>query len=249
MSSTIWTPTEVASNRFRLERELWRATEAQHVVSTLPLVDTLDEQQEIERLLEQSKPPVPERAQGLHYLLFTPFRYPSPHGSRFRGPFEAGVFYGTEQIRTACAELGFWRWCVLRDSPALDRIDAKPHTIFRSRVACTAVDLQRPPFDRDSSSWKNADDYSACQAFSRIVRAAAVDAIAYMSVRDPQAGTCVAVMTPDAFASRDVEACTWLLTVTRSKVFWHRDSPVEQQTFEFDMAQWTASGSPLSHMQ
>ena len=61
---------------------LWRGVEAQHRVATLRLVDSLDDQATLERLLEASKPPLPPAAEGLHYLLATPFRYRSPHGSR-----------------------------------------------------------------------------------------------------------------------------------------------------------------------
>ena len=74
--------------------DLWRAVEAQHKIATMVLVDTLDEQALLESLLDQSKPPLPEPLRRLHWLLFTPFRYPPlPTGSRFRGPAEAGVFY------------------------------------------------------------------------------------------------------------------------------------------------------------
>jgi hypothetical protein len=98
--------------------DLWRAVEAQHRVSTMVLVDTLDEQALLEHILDDSKPVLPSAQRSLHYLLFTPFRYPPlPNGSRFRGPFDPGVFYGAEAIRTACAELGYWRWRLLRDSP------------------------------------------------------------------------------------------------------------------------------------
>ena len=56
------------------------------MVSTMALVDTLEEQALLEQLLDDSKPSVPLECRGLHYLLFTPFRYgaPYPHGSRFR---------------------------------------------------------------------------------------------------------------------------------------------------------------------
>lgn len=60
---------------------LWRGVEAQHRVATLRLVDSLDEQAELERILEASKSPLPRPAPGakqapvdLHYLLHTPFR-------------------------------------------------------------------------------------------------------------------------------------------------------------------------------
>ena len=52
--------------------------EAQHVVSTLKVVDTLAEQERLEQLLEESKPPVPPECRRLHYLLCTPFRYGAP---------------------------------------------------------------------------------------------------------------------------------------------------------------------------
>ena len=92
MSSRTWTPRAVASSAAPFQGVLWRAVEAQHVVSTRALVDTLAEQHVLERLLEEGKPPVPGGAARLHYLLFTPFRYaPPPGGSRFRAPCDAGV--------------------------------------------------------------------------------------------------------------------------------------------------------------
>jgi len=75
--------------------------EAQHLVATMRLVDTAAEQEVLERMLEGSKPPVPEEARRLDYLLNTPFRYVSPHASRFRPAGQPGVWYGAERIETA----------------------------------------------------------------------------------------------------------------------------------------------------
>ena len=78
-------------HKARRTLQLWRAVEAQHVVSTRVLVDTLDEQAELERLLDAAKPAI-EHPPALHWLLYTPFRYPPlPSGSRFRGPAEPGA--------------------------------------------------------------------------------------------------------------------------------------------------------------
>jgi hypothetical protein len=63
------------------------------------LVDSLEDQATLERLLETSKPPLPEAAEGLHYLLDTPFRYRSPYGSRFRAGTDPGVWYGAKERR------------------------------------------------------------------------------------------------------------------------------------------------------
>ena len=65
-----------------LAAALWRGVEAQHFVSTMKLVDSLAEQEELEGILEASKPALPG-APGQHYLLSTPFRYPSPHPSDY----------------------------------------------------------------------------------------------------------------------------------------------------------------------
>src|SRR3546814_1362417 len=86
MVSDTWTPAALSAEARRLEGTCWRLVEAQHRVSTLKLVDTLDEQDLLERLTEEAKPSVPEECRHLHYLLATPFRYGAayPRGSRFR---------------------------------------------------------------------------------------------------------------------------------------------------------------------
>jgi len=104
VSSNTWTPRAVGSEALRARRRLWRAVEAQHIASTLRLVANVEEQLLLERLLDQSKPPLPPEASDLHYLLSTPFRYSSPIGSRFRARADSGIWYGAEAQRTACAE-------------------------------------------------------------------------------------------------------------------------------------------------
>lgn len=239
MSSTTWTPTEVASNARRVRCRLWRAVEAQHRVSTIALVDTLEEQAQLEALLETSKTPMPPEAERLPYLLSTPFRYPAPPGgSRFRSPLDPGVYYGAEEIRTACAELGYWRWRFLMDSPALHALEPKPQTVFQAQISTTAVDLRKAPFVSAASAWRHPSNYGPCQAFASVARAARVGAIRYESVRDPRKGGCIAVLDPKAFTRQPLTYQTWLLSVTRERVFWHRDSPIDPETFEFDMRVW-----------
>jgi len=73
VSSRTWTAHAVASEARPARLELWRAVEAQHVAATMALVDNVEEQHALERLLEESKPPVPAAASKLHWLLSTPF--------------------------------------------------------------------------------------------------------------------------------------------------------------------------------
>lgn len=222
--------------------DLWRAVEAQHKIATMVLVDTLDEQALLESLLEQSKPPLPEPLRHLHWLLFTPFRYPPlPSGSRFRGPAEPGVFYGADERRTACAELGYWRWRFLMDSPALDAIGPIPQTLFRTPVAGHGIDLRAPPFDARRASWTDPADYATCQALARDAREAGVQLIRYESVRDPQSGTCTAVLSHTAFAaSQPAETESWMLVVARQHVIWRHNSVFDDGAFEFDATAWAA---------
>lgn len=220
--------------------DLWRAVEAQHRVSTMALVDTLAEQALLEELLEQSKPALTAPSRQLHWLLFTPFRYPPlPSGSRFRGPGEPGVFYGAETQQAACAELGYWRWRLLQDSPALDAIDPMQQTLFKTAVAGAAIDLRQPPLSARQAEWTHPSDYTACQALARDARAAQVRMIRYASVRDPAAAGCAAVLVPQAFAADGPsESQTWTLAVFREQVFWRKDSIFDDLAFEFRAAQW-----------
>lgn len=212
----------------------WRAVEAQHVASTRRLVDSTDEQKVLEDVLERTKPRIAPELARLHYLLATPFRYPPGlHGSRFRSAADPGVFYAAEERRTACAEVGYWRWRFLTDSAGLESLGPAPQTLFQVRLKGKAVDLRKKPFVRDAAKWRHRTDYAATQAFARAAREAPVALVRYASVRDPEAGGCVAVLEPTAFARRQpVAQQTWLLTVTRTASAWQRDGEV----FEFRWA-------------
>ena len=241
MSSTTWTPRAVASRAKPVGLALWRAVEAQHAVSTMRLTDGVAEQRVLEGILEESKPLVPPEARELHYLLSTPFRYPSPHGSRFRTPGDPGVLYGAEEPRTACAELGYWRWHFFTENTNLSqlgRLGPVPHTLFRAGIDTNGVDLRERPFVRAAARWTDPGNYAGTQAFAETARAAGLGAIRYQSVRDPEAGACVAALRPEAFKpKRPTIERTWFLTVTPHAVTWQRDG----SDFEFstDLPTWT----------
>lgn len=235
MRSSTWTPRAVASEARRLRRRLWRAVEAQHVVSTLRLVATAAEQAVLERVLEASKPPLPAEAEHLHYLLATPFRYPAPVGSRFRAPTEPGVWYGAEHVRTACAELGYWRWRFLTDSEALSELGPAPQTVFQAGIDAHTVDLTLAPFKSERARWTHGSDYAPTQAFASVAREGEVGAIRYESVRDPEHAPAIAVLRAAVFKPfRPLQQQIWFLTVKRERVTWQR----EGELYEFDAAPW-----------
>lgn len=183
------------------------------------LVDSLADQAVLETVLEASKPALPPGTARLHYLLSTPFRYRPRIGSRFRAPFDAGVWYGAEHLRTALAEKSYWRHRFLLDSPGTPDLGPVPHTAFTSSVRAVAVDLTREPLVRDRGLWVHPADYAATQALAGVARAAGAGAIRYESVRDPEHAACVAVLTPDAFSRPSPRRQeTWFIAAARERV-------------------------------
>jgi hypothetical protein len=218
MPSRIWTPVALSSERRRASGVCWRVVEAQHRVSTMKLVDTLDEQSMLESLVEATKPPVPADCRHLHYLLATPFRYgaPYPSGSRFRrAGMTPGVFYASRTSSTAIAEITFHRLLFFADSPQTPWPTGNGDlTAFSVRFRTGAgIDLTAPPFDADRARWTQPTDYSACQALADAARDAHIDVLLYSSVRQPD-GVNVALLACRAFAGREpLERQTWRLNL------------------------------------
>lgn len=190
--------------------------EAQHVISTLKVVDTLAEQERLEQLLDETKPPVPPECRQLHYLLSTPFRYgsPYPRGSRFRrAGHTPGVFYAAQTVTTAVAEIAYGRLLFFAESPGTPwPVNAVEHTAFQVRFhTSTGLDLTAPPFDRERATWTDPADYGKCQVLADAARAAGVQAIRYPSARD-RAGVNIALLTCAAFnVLAPIERQTWRL--------------------------------------
>jgi len=217
------------------EMAAWRGVESQSQVATWRLVDSRDEHDALEEMLEASKPPLPEGCEGLHYLLFTPFRYTSPYSSRFRRPNEAGIWYGAESVETVCGELAYWRHRFILDSVGLAKDEGglvTAHTLFQARVAGRALKLTEPPWDRGRALWTHGADYGKTQAVAAEARVHGVEWIRYESVRCP--GThCAAVLSPRALgASAPYDHQEWTCRASRARVILsHRDS---DQAFSWD---------------
>lgn len=213
----------------------WRAVEGQHVVSTLRLAGGDPGRQDLlEQILEESKPPLPEGTAGLHYLLATPFRYPpTGAGSRFRGWGDPGVLYGAAQRRTACAEVGYWRWRFVGESAGLEELPAAAQTVFRFGAGGRGVDLERAPLDAWAPAWTDPVEYGETQSLGRAAREAGAEWIGYRSVRDPVGGRCYAVLTGRAVKPREpLERETWWLMVRGEGVVWQREGG-ERFVFRF----------------
>ena len=184
----------------------------------MKLVDTLAEQALLEEIIDGTKPPVPVDCRQLHYLLSTPFRYgaPYPLGSRFRrAGLTAGVFYASRTPGTAITEMAFHRLLFFADSPQTPwPQNAAEYTVFASDIRTrAAIDLSKPPFDRDAALWTHPTDYRTCQQLADAAREAGVDVIRYASARDA-VGVNLAVLACRAFAApQPVDRQTWRLDI------------------------------------
>jgi hypothetical protein len=214
-----WWPERLASLP-RRRATLWRGVEAQHRVATMKLVDDAAEQDLLESILEDGKPPMPADAAGAHYLVATPFRYPSPVASRFRPAGEPGIWYGAERLDTACAEVGYWRWRFVADSDALrGRVVLTEHTFFEATAAGRCVDLTTGDWVAAAATWMHPSDYAGCHALARAARAAGAAWIRYRSVRDARHGRCGAVLAASALAIGDLtRQQTWACRVADDRV-------------------------------
>lgn len=238
MSSPIWTADALSSELRAWRGAGWRLVEAQHRVATVPLVDTPEEQELLERLIEETKPPVPESCRHLHRLLYTPFRYrPAPHASRFRRAGDRrGVFYAAEREATALAEVVFWRLLFFAEAPEVPWPDrALELTAFACDLATArALDLTRAPFDRHRELWTHPTDYAACQALAEAARELEAGLLRYESARDPGGGINLAVLRCESFASRKPRARSfrsWKLFFAASGVRAMREHPAEAVAF------------------
>jgi hypothetical protein len=224
MSSPIWTPAALLSEKRAASGKYWRLVEAQHQVSTMKLVDTVEEQSLLEDILEASKRPFPPECAGFDYLLATPFRYGAayPHGSRFRrAGFTEGVYYAAAKVETALAEMAFYRLLFYAESPGTP-LPANPadYSAFAARISTdAALDLTEPGLNRDEALWTDLQNYEPCQALAEQARLAKVEAILYRSVRDPAGGLNIAILSPKAFAEKmPVERMSWRIRLSKTGV-------------------------------
>ena len=224
-----------ARSRSRL---LWRGVEAQHLVATLRLAESAADQRLLEDLLEGSKPPLPPAAGARHYLLATPFRYRAPIASRFRRAQDPGAWYGAEELRTACAEVGYWRWRFLIDSDALiDQALHTTHSFFRAQVRGRNLDLTRPPWHSAATLWRHGHDYRACHELSIAAREHGVVWLRYASAR-VEKGVCgVAFEVAALSLRRPPQMQTWICRTTRTGARLQHSS-AEAESYEFNAQSW-----------
>ncbi|MBB5210607.1 RES family NAD+ phosphorylase [Microbulbifer hydrolyticus] len=175
----------------RLIGRLYRIIESQEEVATRSLVDSLQKQEVLENLLEQSKPARLPGSEDLHYLLATPFRYPPlPWGSRFGGTAESGIFYGSKTITTVLSEAAYYRLLFLGDmevSPAA--AVTSYHQVFSAKYcADPGVRLQSESWQQHWPHLTHPSEYTFCQQLGTQLRECGIRGVESPSARALNAG-------------------------------------------------------------
>lgn len=246
MSSSIWTQSAASSRIRRLSADPWRVVEAQHRISTRKLVSSDREQMLLEELIESAKPPVSDEDGRLHYLLFTPFRYPPlPHGSRFGSRWEPGIWYGAEALRSAFAEVAYYRLLFLEGTDAdLGTLETELTAFHVPIATARGIDLTHAAFDRWRSPLASKTSYAATQPLGAAMREAGVEACRYFSARDDEGGVNVAVFSPRAFAARRPRSLqSWYSAATREAVEFSKQDYFERQRYRFARAAFLVDGA------
>nr|WP_294847880.1 RES family NAD+ phosphorylase [uncultured Sphingomonas sp.] len=232
-------PPPTTENFRRYARRLVRLVEAQHRRSTERLTADLAEQDVLEALIEEAKPPLPAAAQGLHHLLATPFRYGYAGATRFRRAHERpGIFYGAEKLATAIAESAYWQMRFYAAAPQsrLPRSVMEYWAFTIPVKVARALDLSAEPFVAQRERWIDPNDYGACQAFATEARSIGAQLIRYESARDP--GTHNAALFDAAAFTAPVpdSAGSWLFSFSDHGTLTAR-APYPDETryrFSFD---------------
>lgn len=198
----IWQDCNGKNNIIPLDEYGYRVVETQQYGGLRKTVDSDAEQDVLQELIESVKPTIPQEYEELHYLLYTPFRYPSSYPSRFRTGTDKGIFYGAlDNMQIAFAESAYHYFLRLSESEA----PIKQHTTFMASFKFEVktnfgIDLTQSPFSEYKDNICHLRDYTSAQGLCHFMRDDNIEAFIYDSVRHE--GKNIAILSPKAFAKK-----------------------------------------------
>ncbi len=242
--TNLWQTCALEKATQRIGGELYRLVESQEQIATMKLVDSLEAQSLLEEMLETVKPPLPPGSDRLHYLLYSPFRYPPlQYGSRYGARHEPSLFYGSLTRKTVLAESAYYRFVFLHAMQTAPSLPIRSeHTLFSARyTTARGLQLQQGYCTEHRTALTHPADYTATLALGRVMREAAIEAFEFPSARCPEGGANVALYTPAAFAARRPrEMQQWLCETTAEYItFAHAHN---RALHRFPMEMFTVEG-------
>lgn len=190
-----------------VDESVVRVVEGQSYISTRQLVDSDVEQEMLEQLIDDSKPPYPANGDvgRLGYLLKTPFRYPPlKYGSRFGSKSEMGIFYGSLAIEVALCESAYSRFKFMVDSDAVFEPGVIKYTSFEVAVESgVGLNLTAGTWEKQKERISSKVSYQYSQSIGQQAKKQQIDVILYYSARTD--GVNVAVLDMQVFKGKQVK--------------------------------------------
>ncbi len=241
---SIWQSIEGERYIKSIDTEAFRLIEGQHYIATRKLVDSLIEHEILEDLIDRSKPsaPLSNTKGALHYLLYTPFRYPPlQSGSRFGTSGQQSIFYASANIETAMAEIAFRHFLHYYSSDSNIRPAEVDFSHIKVRVKTNkAVDLTSHPFNIYREQISDPDSHGKSQILGSEMRNAGIEAFTYFSARYEE-GINIGLFSPEAFASnKPLEQKGWKVFLSRERIEF-KSSFNHKVNYEYNLSDFMQS--------
>jgi hypothetical protein len=225
----------VSSSPCDYNRSVYRLVETQEIAATTNLVDDLDEQYLLEKMLDEVKPAYRNGTEQMHYLLKTPFRYPPlKYGSRFGSRFAPSYFYAGEDQNTTLAEVAYYRFVFLSHMQnSYEKAVRSEYMMFSVTVkSALCADLSSADFAEVRCKLVSPDSYLVSQQVGQwLVEEEQIEVLRYYSARCEE-GINVAIALPASLHSSEPEKCqSWLCLMQNNKVSFTRMGGLEPLSF------------------
>jgi len=218
------------------QTHIYRMVETQEKSATMRLVDSFEEQDLLEQLIEESKPKCLSIQR--HYLLTTPFRYPPlKYGSRFGGRFEPSLFYGAHSLHTMLYESAYYAFLFMQAmaSPFTHPIN-NHKTSFKAFIKCQHhLDLSQIGDAELQAKLMDKSNYDYPQALGLSLKEKGIQAFSYPSARDPNAGLNMGVFELSTIQGKPKEIMQWEIKQTPAEIMFRCTSnPHHSQVISID---------------
>ena len=199
---TIWHECNGFNHLMGINETPWRVVESQSVLTSRNLVDTVEEYDVLEEMLECSKPIIDKTKD---YLIFTPFRYPPlKYGSRFGRKFEPSLWYGSLDEETALSEVAYYRLLFLHQTAADLGFVNVSLTAFQALLKTKkGINLCAAPFNQYKDKISAKNNYDNSQEIGAEMRQAGIEGFVYWSARSLKQGKNIAAFTPNVFHQKN----------------------------------------------
>ncbi len=243
----IWVECDGKKNITAIKETAWRIVELQEKISARKLVDSIEEQQILEELIEESKPVLLQSQIGFHSLLYTPFRYPPlKYGSRFGKRTEPSLWYGSLNIEIVMAEKAFYQLAFINASTANFGMTSSPMATFSVLLnMINGVKLNEAPFIKFKNKISSPSDYKNSQLLGTRMRESNVDGFTFYSARDVKTGINVGIFKIHAFANKNPDSKsfeTWQCNTTKINVEFIQTGSLKDRIFTFSIQDFQVNG-------